>query len=232
MKITVKNMYSNENEYSPFDTSQFQQTRPYPPIGKSMLPRADRSDYSENFKFAGFGSDNPILDELRTGRSIHVGLIDFDSAQFIITLIHYLAHDKPGEKITLNVMSQGGIVHAGLAIIDAARNCSCPIETVGYGLCASMGAMILACAAPQGSRFVLPNTEVLVHQVLSGVQGQQTDIQIEAEHLAGMRRRLDQMLADASGKTVEEITRLTERDSWLSAEEAVEMGIVDTIIGN
>ena len=202
------------------------------PLHHHELPYAGRSDYKENYQFDGYGSNSPLLDELRQGRNIHVGAIDFDTARNVISLIHYLAHDNPAAKITLNIMSPGGSVHAGLAIIDAARACSCPIETVGYGLCASMGAMILACAAPKGSRLLLPNTEVMIHQVLSGVQGQQTDIQIEANHLASMRNRLDQLLAEACEKTPEEITTLTERNSWLSAEEAIQAGIADTIIGH
>ena len=174
---------------------------------------------------------DPFVEELNTGRNINIIDIDQCNMSRAITLMHYLEHRDPKARITLSIMSNGGSVHAGLALIDAARACHCEVVTLGYGICASMGAMILACAAHKGNRYLMPSTEMLTHQLLSGVEGQQTDISIQAEHLAKMREKLDSMLAEATGKSLEDIKKITERDTWFTAEEAVAYGLADRIVG-
>ena len=174
---------------------------------------------------------DPYYEQLLEGRTINVmGTIEPALAARVVAELQYLQHDNGKRMITLEVFSPGGDVHSGLAIIDAARSVGCPIRTVGLGLCASMGAVILACAADKGERYLTANTEVMLHQVLSGFQGQQSDIQIAAEHIKALRDRLDVLLARAMAMPPSEVHELTDRDRWLSAEEAVELGVADHVI--
>lgn len=158
------------------------------------------------------------------------GEVTTEMARMAVSQLRMLANNKPGEQITIDVMSPGGEVSAGLAIIDAARTCGCPIRTIGFGVCASMAAHILACAGDKGKRFVMPNAEVMIHQVLSGMQGQESDLQIAAEHTSRTRARLDELLAAACNRSVEEVHAETERNKWLLAQEAIDFGLVDAIL--
>ena len=175
--------------------------------------------------------DDPLMERLVEGRTVSIAdVITPELADKAICQLQYLDRDSGGP-ITLQVFSPGGDVFSGLAVIDAARACRAPVRTLGTGLVASMGALVLACAAPRGSRFLTRSAEVMVHQVLGGVSGQQADIEIEAEHILAMRSRLDLMMAEACGITEREAHELTDRNRWLTAEQAVELGIADEIVG-
>lgn len=173
---------------------------------------------------------NPSV-ELYANRVINVfGTVDMRLAEHVVAQALVL-EARDGEKpVTLHVMGPGGDVHSGLAIIDVMRKISCPVRTVAMGLVASMSANIAICAATPGSRYALENTEYLLHQVMTSIAGQQSDIQVAAEHMARLRGRLDDMLAAASGVETEHMHALTERDAWLDTQQALEAGIVDEVL--
>ena len=127
------------------------------------------------------------------------------------------------------VNSPGGSVTAGMAIYDTMQYIKCDVSTICIGMAASMGAFLLAGGA-KGKRFALPNAEVMIHQPLGGAKGQATEIQIAAEHILKTRKRLNEMLAANTGKSYEEIARDTERDNYMTAEEAKEYGLIDNVI--
>ena len=137
----------------------------------------------------------------------------------------YLNSQDPKKPVTIYINSPGGSVHDGLAIIDLCRSVDNPITTVGWGICASMGAVLLACAGDKGKRLAMPNCEVMQHQPLTGVQGQASDIAITAQHILSMRERLYQMMADACGQPLEKVTNDFDRDRWFTAEQALEYGM-------
>ena len=175
---------------------------------------------------------NPYYMQLLEGRTIQVmGGINDQLASRVIMELHYLDNDNPSLPITLEIMSGGGDVYAGLAIIDAAKLATAPIRTVGLGLVASMAAMILSCAGDMGERYVTPNCEVMIHQVLTGMSGSQSDIAIAAQHILSIRDRLDSLLAGATGKEIDEIHCATDRDNWFNAYEAISFGLADKIAG-
>jgi ATP-dependent Clp protease protease subunit len=161
-----------------------------------------------------------------------MGEVTTASADLLIRQAMYLKSLDAHAPLVLNIMSPGGEVDAGLAIIDVLRATGCEVSTVAYGTCASMAAHILACAGTHGRRYVSQNCDVLVHQLLSGMSGQQSDIEIAAEHAARLRSRMDEMLAEACGRTPEYVHEKTDRDRWLTAEEAVEFGLADHILGD
>lgn len=143
----------------------------------------------------------------------------------------YISNQDPDRTVTLYINSPGGVVSDGLAIIDLCRSVSNPIATVGVGQCASMGAVLLACAGDRGLRSAMPNCETMLHQPMSGVQGQASDILIAAEHVTRTRARLCEMLAKACGQPAEKIARDLDRDFWLAADEAKEYGLIDRVMG-
>ena len=151
------------------------------------------------------------------------------SANLIVAQLLFLEAEDPGKDIHLYINSPGGSVSAGLAIYDTMRYIKCDVSTICLGMAASMGAFLLSCGA-KGKRYALPNAEIMIHQPLGGAQGQATEIQIAAEHILKTKKKLNQILADNSGKTLEEVEKDTDRDNWLSADEAKEYGLIDEVI--
>ena len=151
------------------------------------------------------------------------------SASLVVAQMLYLEGQDPDKDIQLYINSPGGSVTAGLAIYDTMQYIKCDVSTICIGMAASMGAFLLSIGA-KGKRFVLPNTEVMIHQPSGGSQGQATDILIQASHIQQTKERLNRILAANSGKPVEQIAADTERDNWMTAEEAVAYGLVDKVI--
>ncbi len=156
------------------------------------------------------------------------GEVTDDSASLIVAQLLFLESEDPSKDIQLYIDSPGGSVSAGLAIFDTMNYIKCDVATTCIGMAASMGAFLLA-AGEKGKRYALPNAEVMIHQPLGGARGQATEIQIAAEHILKTRDRLNRILAERTGKTVEEIAAATERDNFLSAQEALEFGLIDSI---
>ena len=158
------------------------------------------------------------------------GPINGDAARETIVALEYL--DRIGtDDITVTVNSPGGSVSDGLAILDAMRRCRSDIVTIATGMAASMGAFLAACGGTPGKRYVTPHCEIMIHQPLGGIQGQATEIELAAQHILRIKRLLNEELAHATGKTVEEIARDTDRDNFMSAAEAVAYGLADAVLG-
>ena len=171
-----------------------------------------------------------IYSRLLKERIIFIGSgIDADVANLVIAQLIFLAHEDEKKDITLYINSPGGSVSAGMAIIDTMNFIKPHVSTVCIGMAASMGAMILSCGE-KGKRFILPNAEVMIHQPLGGAEGQASDIAIQAEHILKIRDTLYKMLADNTGKTLDQIKKDADRDYWMSANESVKYGIVDKVI--
>ena len=157
------------------------------------------------------------------------GEVNDTSASLIVAQLLYLESVDPNKDICLYINSPGGSVSAGLAILDTMNFIKCDVSTVCIGLAASMGSLLLS-AGTKGKRYILPNAEVMIHQPLGGIQGQATEIEITAQHILRTKKKLTQMLADACSKPFETLAGDMERDHWLSAEEALEYGLIDDII--
>ncbi len=157
------------------------------------------------------------------------GPVDDASASLVVAQILYLESQDPDKDINFYINSPGGSVSAGLAIYDTMKYVKCDVSTICMGMAASMGAFLLA-AGTKGKRYALPNAEVMIHQPSGGAQGQASDILINAKHIERTRANLNKMLAEATGKSIEEVSRDTDRDYWMTAEEAKEYGIVDKVI--
>lgn len=171
-----------------------------------------------------------IYSRLLNDRIVFLGEeVTRDSANLVIAQLLHLESQDPDKDIMLYVDSPGGDVYAGLGIVDTMNYIKPDVSTICVGMAASMGAVILASGA-KGKRLALPNSMVLIHQPSSGVQGQQTDIQIVADETKWIRERLNQILADATGQPVEKIQTDTERDNYLRASEAAAYGLVDRVI--
>ena len=156
------------------------------------------------------------------------GQIDDATANLVVGQLLYLETKDPSKDISLYINSPGGSVTAGMAIFDTMNYVKCDVSTICVGMAASMGAFLLA-AGTKGKRICLPNSEVMIHQPLGGVQGQASDIKIAAEHILKTREKLNRFRAEATGKSIEEIARDTDRDNYMSAEEAKEYGLVDMV---
>ncbi len=157
------------------------------------------------------------------------GEIDDDTANLVVAQMLFLEGDDPDKDIFLYINSPGGSVSAGLAIYDTMQYIKCEVSTICVGLAASMGAFLLAAGA-KGKRKALPNAEIMIHQPSGGAQGQATDIHIHAEQILRIRQRLNEILAKRTGQPVEKVSLDTERDNYMSAEQARAYGIVDEII--
>ncbi len=155
--------------------------------------------------------------------------VDDNLACSIIGQLLYLESVDPQKDVYLYINSPGGSVPAGLGIYDTMQHLKCDVSTICVGMAASMGAFLLSAGA-KGKRFALPNSEIMIHQVSSGVQGQATDMKIAVEHTLKLKERLNRILADNTGKPIEQVAADTERDNWMFAEEAVEYGLIDGII--
>ncbi len=151
------------------------------------------------------------------------------TASLIVAQLLYLEAQDPDKDIMFYINSPGGSVSAGLAIYDTMQYIKPDVCTICIGMAASMGAFLLSSGA-KGKRFALPNAEIMIHQVLGGAQGQATDIQIHAEQILKIKKKLNTILAENTGKPLEQVERDCERDHFLSAEEAMEYGIVDKVI--
>lgn len=150
-------------------------------------------------------------------------------ANLLVAQLLYLASEDPERDINLYINSPGGGVYAGLAIYDTMQYVSCPIATICVGLAASMGAVLLA-AGESGKRAALPNSRVMIHQPMGGAQGQASDIQIQAQEILKTKKRLHEIIASHSGRPIEDIERDSDRDYWMSSEEAKAYGLIDNVL--
>ena len=153
------------------------------------------------------------------------------SANLIVAQLLFLEAEDPGKDIHLYINSPGGSVSAGLAIYDTMRYIKCDVSTICLGMAASMGAFLLA-GGTKGKRFALPNAEIMIHQPSGGAQGQATDIKIVSDHIIATRKRLNEHLAANTGQPLSVIEVDTERDNYMSAEEAKAYGLLDSVITN
>jgi ATP-dependent Clp protease protease subunit len=157
------------------------------------------------------------------------GLIDDDSANIVIAQLLFLQSEDPKKDVKIYINSPGGHVSAGMAIIDTMNHIKNDVSTVCVGMAASMGAVILA-SGTKGKRYSLPNSEIMIHQPSGGAQGQATDIQINAKQILKTKEKLNQLLADRTGKPVAQIEKDADRDYYMSADEAKKYGIVDKVL--
>lgn len=160
-----------------------------------------------------------------------VGEVNDAMAASITAQLLYLEAMDTEKDIQIYINSPGGSVSAGLAIYDTMQYIKCDVSTNCIGLAASMGSFLLA-GGTKGKRFALPNAEVMIHQVLGGAQGQATDVEITTRHLLRTKEKLNRMLAENTGRDYEVICAATERDNWMSAQEALEFGIIDKVMTN
>ncbi len=151
------------------------------------------------------------------------------SASVIVAQLLFLEAEDPDKDIHLYINSPGGVITAGMAIYDTMNYIKCDVSTICVGMAASMGAFLLAGGA-KGKRFALPNAEIMIHQPSGGAQGQATDIEIHAEHIIHIKKRMNNMLADFTGQPLEVIARDTERDNFMTAAEAKAYGLIDEVI--
>ena len=151
------------------------------------------------------------------------------TASLVVAQLLYLEAQDPDKDISFYINSPGGSVTAGMAIYDTMNFIKCDVSTVCIGMAASMGAFLLS-AGTKGKRFALPNSEIMIHQPLGGAKGQATDIKIQAELILRTRDRLNAILAKNTGKSVEEIARDTERDNYMTADQALAYGLIDKVI--
>jgi ATP-dependent Clp protease protease subunit len=186
------------------------------PMVVEQSPRGERAYdiYSRLLKERIIFLGNPVTDEI---------------ASLIIAQMLFLEAEDPDKDITFYVNSPGGVVTAGLAIYDTMRYVRCDIATLCMGQAASMGALLLA-AGTQGKRYALPNSRILIHQPMGGFHGQATDIDIHAQEILRMRNDLNKILAFHTGQNIRKIKKDTERDYFMSAEEAKKYGIIDKVL--
>lgn len=153
------------------------------------------------------------------------------TASLVVAQFLYLEAQDPDKDIQFYINSPGGSITSGMAIYDTMQYIKCDVSTICIGMAASMGAFLLS-AGTKGKRIALPNAEIMIHQPSGGTQGQATDIQIQAERITKMKKKLNEILAANTGKSLEEITRDCERDYFMSAEEAKAYGLIDKVIYN
>ncbi len=173
-----------------------------------------------------------IYSRLLKDRIIFLGEeVNETTASLTVAQLLFLESEDPGKDIQLYINSPGGVVTAGLAIYDTMQYIKCDVSTICIGMAASMGAFLLA-GGTKGKRMALPNAEIMIHQPSGGAKGQATEIEIAAENILKTKKRLNQILADNTGKPYEVIAADTERDHYLSAQEAKEYGLIDLVITN
>ena len=171
-----------------------------------------------------------IYSRLLKDRIIFLGEeVNETTASLVVAQLLFLESEDPSKDIQIYINSPGGMVTAGMAIYDTMQYIKCDVSTICIGMAASMGAFLLAGGA-KGKRFALPNAEVMIHQPSGGAKGQATEIQIAAENILKTKKKLNQMLADNTGKPYEVVAADTERDHWMSADEALDYGLIDGII--
>lgn len=178
------------------------------------------------------GSGEKIMDlgsRLLEDRIIFItGEIDDNVATEVVAQLIYLEAKDPDKDVFLYINSPGGSVSAGFAIYDTMNYIKCDVSTICLGMAASMGAFLLSSGA-KGKRYALPNSEIMIHQPLGGARGQATDIKIVADHIMKTKAKLNKILSENTGKPIEQIEADTDRDNYLSAEEAKEYGLIDTV---
>ena len=171
-----------------------------------------------------------IYSRLLKDRIIFLGEeVNDTSASIVIAQLLFLESEDPSKDISLYINSPGGSVTAGLGIYDTMQYIKCDVSTICCGMAASMGAFLLAGGA-KGKRFALPNAEIMIQQPSGGSQGQATEIEIAAKHILKTKEKLNRMLSENTGKPYETIAADTERDNWMSAEEACAYGLIDSVI--
>ena len=153
------------------------------------------------------------------------------TASLIVAQLLYLEAQDPDKDIQFSINSPGGSVTAGMAIYDTMRYIKCDVATICVGMAASMGAFLLS-AGTKGKRMALPNAEIMIHQPSAGTQGQITDMAIHLKRLQVIKERMNKIMADNTGRSIEEVTAACERDNFMSAEEALEFGLIDKVIYN
>ena len=171
-----------------------------------------------------------IYSRLLKDRIIFIGeAIDDHVASTVVAQLLFLEAEDPDKDICIYINSPGGSVSAGMAIYDTMKYIRPEISTIAVGMAASMGAFLLQ-AGTKGKRYALPNAEIMIHQPLGGTQGQAEDIRIHAEHILSIRSKLNAIIAENTGRPVEEVAKDTDRDNYMSAEEALEYGLIDKVI--
>ena len=174
-----------------------------------------------------------IFSRLLKDRIIFLGEdVNATTASLVIAQMLFLESEDPDKEICLYINSPGGSITDGMGIVDTMNYIKCPVSTICVGLAASFGAVLLA-NGEKGRRFATPNAEILIHQPLiggNGIAGQTTDIKIQAEHMIKTREKLNKLLSDKTGQTIETIEKDTERDHWMTAEEALKYGLIDGIM--
>ncbi len=171
-----------------------------------------------------------IYSRLLKDRIIFIGdEINDQTASVVVAQLLFLEADDPERDISIYINSPGGSITAGMAIYDTMQYIKPDVSTICVGMAASMGAFLLT-AGTKGKRFALPNAEVMIHQPLGGTRGQATDIKIHADRIINMRAKLNRMMSEASGQPLEVLEKDTERDNFMSADEAVEYGLIDKVI--
>jgi ATP-dependent Clp protease protease subunit len=160
-----------------------------------------------------------------------VGPVDENTANLVVAQMLFLESENPDKDIHFYINSPGGSIAAGMAIYDTMQFIKPDVSTLCIGMAASMAAFLLAAGA-KGKRFVLPNSTVMIHQPLGGFQGQASDIAIHAKYILALRERLNKLMAEHTGKSVEEVERDTDRDNFLTSEEALAYGMVDKVLQN
>ena len=174
-----------------------------------------------------------IFSRLLKDRIIFLGEdVNPTTSSLIIAQMLFLESEDPDKEIHLYINSPGGSITAGMAIVDTINYIKCPVSTICIGLAASMGAVLLACGA-KGKRYATPNSEILIHQPLiggGGLSGQTTEIKIHADHMVRTRDKLNKLLSEKTGQSLETIEKDTERDNYMTAEEALKYGLIDGIL--
>ena len=171
-----------------------------------------------------------IFSRLLNDRIIFLGEeVNDTTASLVVAQLLYLEAQDPDKDIQMYINSPGGSVTAGMAIYDTMQYIKCDVSTICIGMCASMAAFLLS-AGTKGKRLALPNAEIMIHQPSAGTQGQITDMAIHMKRLQTIKERMNRILADNTGRTVEEATAACERDNFMSAQEAVEFGLIDKVL--
>jgi ATP-dependent Clp protease protease subunit len=173
-----------------------------------------------------------IYSRLLKERIIFLGEeVNETTASLVVAQLLFLESEDSTKDIMLYINSPGGSVTAGMAIYDTMNYIKCDVSTICIGMAASMGAFLLS-GGTKGKRLALPNAEIMIHQPLGGAQGQATEIEIAAQHILKTKKKLNEIIANNCGKTVEEVEKATDRDNWMSAEQALEFGLIDRIVEN
>ena len=173
-----------------------------------------------------------IYSRLLNDRIIFLGTpVDDQIANLIVAQLIHLESEDPDREVSLYINSPGGSVYAGLAIYDTIQYVKCDVQTICVGIAMAMGALLLA-AGTEGKRMALPNAKILIHQVSSGFEGQATDIEIQAREVIAIKRRLEKIIAQHTGQPLDKVSKDMERDYFMTADEAKEYGIIDTVVAH